>query len=480
MKKQLIFATLLLFLGACSQQEDMTPDSPQIAVSDPFTGTAHDIYVNILTNRFDGYHKNKPDTRAESAFSITPYTEDGDTLMYVVQYEKGWELYSASPATNMLIFSSDKGVFDMDDQKMPKAMRTLLEAELENVRISKSMDISDLDASWGPTAVSESELANGNVSLNKNGVQTTMAYSDTPPGTWVLINTEKVSETTYSSPKLIQTSWDEDYPWNTCAPFYYINNQFLYTKAGCSPVAIAQYQYYTNSKDGVPSTVKVPSTLVALNSSQANLGVMWGWEYANPTATLWKQMALDSSQDETKIKNAAILIGFVGAELNSEYGLNETATTVENEIRYLYKVYNKQFTTADFDLNYIMRSIDSKYPVFARASYTSSDKLGHRFLIDQYATTTTTYRFTYGLVIDPWTGEGDNPWEDNDRDAEGNIIGYTYTNEVERTSTSDRISMNWGDDLSNNSTMYYPTGSWNSNNRDYKYNRTILKRSDIK
>ena len=68
MKKQLIFATLLLFLGACAQQEDMTPDSPQLAVSDPFTGTAHDIYVNILTNRFDGYHKNKPDTRAENAF----------------------------------------------------------------------------------------------------------------------------------------------------------------------------------------------------------------------------------------------------------------------------------------------------------------------------------------------------------------------------------------------------------------------------
>ena len=123
---------------------------------------------------------------------------------------------------------------------------------------------------------------------------------------------------------------------------------------------------------------------------------------------------------------------------------------------------------------------DKLYPVFARASYTSSDKLGHRFLIDQYSTTTTEYKYTYGLIVDPWTGEGANPWEDNERDEYGNIIGYPYTNEVERTSTSDRISMNWGNDLSNNSTMYYPTGSWNSNNRDYKYNRTILKRSDIK
>ncbi|MDE6007705.1 MAG: hypothetical protein K2G90_00680 [Muribaculaceae bacterium] len=76
MKKNWLIASVLLFLGACTQQDDLSSSMTFQSQPEPYTGIAKDIYVDVLTNRFGGYHKGQPNTRAEGAFSITPYVED--------------------------------------------------------------------------------------------------------------------------------------------------------------------------------------------------------------------------------------------------------------------------------------------------------------------------------------------------------------------------------------------------------------------
>ncbi len=56
-------------------------------------------------------------------FSLTPYIINGDTLLYIAQYENGWEIYSASKATNMVLFSSEEGNFDMNSPSFPDNLR---------------------------------------------------------------------------------------------------------------------------------------------------------------------------------------------------------------------------------------------------------------------------------------------------------------------------------------------------------------------
>lgn len=185
MKKTIFFAMLLLAMVSCSQSEDFQTNTIKNIVVEPYSGTAHDIWTNILGNRFGGYTKGRLNTRAEGSFSITPYIEEGDTLMYIAQYEKGWELYSASKATNMLICSSEKGVFDLNDPNMPEALRALIEDECAAIKQSLNDKIEKVDDSWSSSAILKNGFSNDIITYTKNGQTKTLSESDLTPGHWV-------------------------------------------------------------------------------------------------------------------------------------------------------------------------------------------------------------------------------------------------------------------------------------------------------
>lgn len=77
MKKILYLAMILASMVSCSQSEDLQTPIQNRVVVEPYTGTAHDIWTNILGNRFGGYTKGRLNTRAEGNFSITPYLRGG-------------------------------------------------------------------------------------------------------------------------------------------------------------------------------------------------------------------------------------------------------------------------------------------------------------------------------------------------------------------------------------------------------------------
>ncbi|MDE6754685.1 MAG: hypothetical protein K2J82_08765 [Muribaculaceae bacterium] len=88
--------------------------------------------------------------RFSSAFSITPYIEDGDTLMYVVQYEKGWEIYSAKLSSPMILFSSQEASnFDVNDPTFPDALKNLIFSVSESIKSTASLYPDSIHSSWG-------------------------------------------------------------------------------------------------------------------------------------------------------------------------------------------------------------------------------------------------------------------------------------------------------------------------------------------
>ena len=477
MKKLLIFATLLLFLGACSQQEDMTPDSPQLAESDPFTGTAHDIYVNILTNRFGGYNKNKPKTRAEATFSLTPYVEEGDTLMYIVQYEKGWELYSASKATNMLIFSSDEGIFDMNDKNMPDGLRTLIKMNCERIKEAQLYLSTKIDNSW-TMETSKSNLNQGTAKVKKNGIEKTVAVSDLPPGYWRLVKTELISENITYSPRLIKTFWDQETPWNTYSK-YLINKNGVkeLALAGCSVIAVGQYLYYTHYKDNVPSS----TVTTAISSSNG-----MDFDFSGNSTTVWDEMPTYTSSTSIS-KPAAIFIGYIGRQLNANYTLDGTEVSIPAELQFLKNVFGVNFTTSAVNKNYIINSIDKGYPVLSHAETnklengTPIDKDGHLFLIDGYKKITKEYMYYYVYEREPWNGDGPDPWDDDERDENGNIIDYSIKKEESQYQSTYAIYMNWGwGKYYGNNVAYWPEADEWLAGYNFNLNHLIYKRDDIK
>lgn len=276
----------MLLLVSCSEQ-DKALDIPAMqknSTLEPYSGIARDIWINVLANRYGGYFKGRPNTRAEGTFTITPHVQNGDTLMYIVQHENGWELYSASKANNMIIMASEKGVFNFNDPDMPDAMRDIILLSCEENKKSQDNSLVQDNVSWGATAMVDSRLSKGKVRVKqKNGTQSTVAYSDLPPGRWVLIETVTEVTDQYDSPKLIQTEWHQGFPWDKYAKRVCPNGYWQSCPAGCVPIAVSQYMYYTHFKDNVPSLSVSTATLSADGSD---------YEFSNPTAALWSQMAL--------------------------------------------------------------------------------------------------------------------------------------------------------------------------------------------
>ena len=342
MKKELsMIFWLSMTMAACQNLESEKALLEKVHSDFPEqTSVEHDIAVNILTSRFDGYRNGERHTRALEEFTLTPYVVDGDTLLYVAQYDDGWEIYSACHATNMILFSSEEGDFDINDPSMPEQLRFLISQNAEVIGKISEIETDYIDPSWGAIALSEETLANGDITASgDNNERVAIKAADLPPGRWVLLECEEIESNTYTSPKLIKTKWGQEPPWNTYAKSRHDpndNGKIKQCVAGCAPVAISQYMYYTHYKDGIPE--KSASSVISISNAQ---GDVIDYKFIIPDTKVWDKMAWFYYQIGTNA--SAILIGNTGRQLKSTYGLNSTSTEENNYLTYLTQIYNCNF-----------------------------------------------------------------------------------------------------------------------------------------
>ncbi len=472
---------LLLMAVSCQNQvfDEPLPEEETVDI-DNLSGIQRDIMVNVLSSKFGGYKEGQPTTRAAKSVSITPYIEDCDTLLYVVQYSDGWEVYSGSHATNMIILSSEKGQFDLSDTSFPPALKTILADNVQVIKTSINNQDSSVHPSWGAAAMNEKDFENGKTTLNTKGTSRAITYPEIPSGTWVLIESQLVSSEVEQSPKLIQTNWTQGYPWNTYSKLVETNNGMVRGYAGCIPIAVAQYLYYTHYLNDIPSTT-------ITNAIDINNGN--DYSFNGNSSSLWDKMAKTYSYPYSGLDETAMFIGYIGRELNAKYEEKGTSVYYSVMEKFLKEIYGVSFTLSPVNYSSIKFSILNKYPLLARAdsnkksSGEPKDEIGsHAFLIDCYKETVSTTKLTYGLIRDPWPSDQIDPYESNEIDEDGNIITWAYTNEIITTSTSNiAISMNWGYSSSYNNTFYSPSDSeWNAGGHNFNLNHYIYKRSDIK
>lgn len=484
--KKLFFAwtLMLLFFAACQGQTDditqmSTKDSQEVMTVE------QNITVNILASHFGGYSKDKKNTRAEGAYTLTPYVDKGDTLLYVAQYEDGWELCSANTAAPMILFSSEKGVFNMEDPDMPTLMKEMILEYAEGIRNIPKGKLK-ADVSWGAAAITKEQLDNGLITTNRNGRRVVVKPTDLPPGNWVLIDQEEIEEDSYVSPKLIETQWGQRDPFNRYAKCVKdVNGNIVRTVAGCVPVAIGQYEYFTHFKENVP--------LYSVTEATPISGGM-DYTFSGQSSYIWNEMA--KTKNDAGSEAVALLLGQIGRDTYANYKEDGTNVYPPDEEYYLNNVYGNIFVTDNMNYTYVKNSLIKGYPVLATAlsnkktNGTYINQVGHMFIIDQYKTTTHSTKYTYGYLRDYGddgdgdgeSGGGDDPYEDNERDDSGNVTGYAYYDEVIVYDYSeDFISMNWGWFGIYDDSFYNPSASeWNAGGYNFNLSHTIYRRSDIK
>lgn len=480
---KIVTPVLLLFavisLCGCKQYEldDVSESLPE--TSSEKNLIEQDILVDIMTSRYGGYKKNKVLTRASKDFKIAPYINNGDTLMYVVQYSDGWELYSANKAAPMRLYSSPEGKFNLTDTNLPPALKALFNSTINNLDALKKAGTIAVNQSWDIVCPSDEELKAGKITIdeellskiNKRPVSRSSGEPndnlEEEEGHWVLLETEVVDQSSYISPKLIKTKWGQGYGWNTYCPFLWNDSTGSYNnaKVGCVAVAAGQYMYYTHYKDGIPVSTVDTATPTANGLD---------FTFNGNSSTIWDGMA--TFRFDKGLDNTALFLGYVGRQVKMGYGLTGSSSTSSKLISYLKDVYGVEFYSGAKDFNTIGRYIKKSNPIFADAR---AGKDGHCFIIDQYGSTSKTIKYTYGWE-GPYDRYGNGVYEDtNDRDEDGNIIGWAVQNEITKTTSTHKISMNWGDGGNYDNIFYDNLYSWTVGENIFNKDITIFLRKDI-
>lgn len=446
--KKLFFSLFVLTLVACNEHDDM--ENVASIENIKKNTTYHNVtdYIHYVKN--SGIK-----SRSAAMNSITPYlNENGDTIAYIANYDEGWELLSNDRRIPMVLASSDKGSFNLDEIKENDNLNSYWNSIEEGLSALKETPVTENDTLG--TGWNAYYLENENVA-EEDLVRTSATYAEAIPGEngyWEVIESQTEITSNIFSDRAITTTWHQQM--NGFIPKG-INShgQLVNCLAGCTAIAGAQYLYYLHHKNNKPQYMVDDGTY------DASTNEFW---FSGNSEEVWDYMT-DPVCGGTYIQ---ILIGYIAKYVTNQFGLSATYGDI-NKLRGLINSYGYNYSWNDYSSSSIIYLLKQHGALLSVGSNGAGSS--HAFIIDGYETIVTETTTTYG-----WVGEDSNGMDTNLRDFEGNIIGYGITTTKTTINTEDRIYMNWGQ-LSteyNKASFNTVTGSWTMGTSSFNYNRIVL------
>jgi len=433
----------LLVLEACNYEDavNMIEESNSVTTRADNSSSVYSIKqpntIDLLKTyiekvKFADVRKDSNGKYSEPSYKLTPYIYEGDIVMYIAQYENGWELLSTDEHIPLVLASSEEGVFPialLQDNGAAEYIETMAQ-DILSLRTCVDEKIPPIGL-WEALHLDNNKVNRSDIRIKERmGVQ-----NDAHPGNdgyWQLLDVVVDGPVVDSlTQRLTQTILHQEYPWNNYVPFGYNNSNTTHCDAGCVPVALAQYLYFYAIKDNMNWTTPT------VYSYDENTNTYTYSSFSN----VWNNMATSSLDSFTKRENMGLFIGHLGKLANSNYAPSGTYTHVDSITSVLNHHYGFNYHRESLSFNSVKSKILSGYPMLARAVSTSGNHsgVGHTFLIDNYKTVTTTRTYYYG-----WVGKDNYGNDTNEFDEFGNVLSYTFYNEQEFVDTSNYIQMNWG------------------------------------
>lgn len=429
-----IFALTSFFIG-CSEKMDSVNinDSINAAIS-----AKSDSNAVSMTNALKYAYARYPKTKGNNV-NLQPIVKDNDTLAFILNYGQGWELLSADERY-VPILAHGEGEYDIND--LNPGQKFWLDMELDrilNVRLG-NIQLDSIDS-----------VSNKLFWARINKPQTLTKADGDPTEGWELVELLGEYKEVLSTNHYISTVWGQSSPWNDCVPMGINTNQRC--KVGCVAVAGAQILKYLHDDIGKPSTFYMTGTCEGdLNN--------YSFSFGNMSSSAWNNMALTSNETSTRTYAAAILLGYVGNEVEMDYGLDGSAALTENLVN-LFNSFNISCQYENYSENAVRTSIlTNGMPVIVRATPTSANSNGHCWIIDGYNRVKVEYRYLYR-----YTGL-DNPY-----------VEYGDVKIESEYEIREYLVMNWGwNDYIDNTSYSFSGGSWfnSGHSTQYMYNKKII------
>ena len=374
--------------------------------------------------------------------------DSSQTLFYILNYEKGWEVVSADKRVQPTLAYGDEGAFtmDCDNEPMKFWMNILANGVLQTRQRTgdsavatastaskeesdKADDEEQNVAFWNAISPTQQQNSRG------GGIQIPTWGPLFPPSDslggeivmrrYFIPNAVVVENDISTSGNVLPTRWGQYYPWNNYCP-YITGSTSSKVPAGCTAVAGAQLLYYLYTAKGWE--IQAPS-YASCNGQIPN----YVQTFSGFSTTPWGFMALSEKDTNTARRQySARLIAYLGFLSNMDYDNDGSGASLEDLKAGLEEGYGISSTVSSFSTSMVCTALNS-YPVVVSGYRDLFRKHGHTWLIDEYRVFFTTRRRYYIETIQQLT------------DAELQLLtiddatGYT-----EEHSTSSQFHMNWG------------------------------------
>lgn len=399
---------------------------------------------------------------------ITPIKWNDVICLYVLEYNRGYEILSADKRSQVPLVKDMVGKFEYPTEESPLGFHIYTLAEDVWFSLYKNSLLEKPDKEDSENI--EATLVFWN--LVNADFKTIHSYSthtkspsddiilDPEAGHWeqISVSTREVYYDT--SEHLVTTWWHQDTPFNNYCP-YDSTHHTSRCPAGCVAVAGAQVINYLHHKLGVPE--KSPthghcSGYVYNNTVNQSFGLFH--------SSTWENMMPSSDP----YGYAAMLIGYIGKRVNMSYGINGSgAYTLELKDRVFVPDGINCTTFNYYNGLFLKEDLGNGIPVICGGSreYIDSEgrtrTTGHAFIVDRYKRNQEEITFTYEWVFD-------NPELDP---------GYpiTRTSIVYNTPYITHYQMNWGYGyaMNYNNVWCSMSGSWQYGSRTpYTLNRKMV------
>lgn len=167
---------------------------------------------------------------------------DGVPMLYIVNFEDGWAVYSADKRMPPIIAENENGFFNWRKTDNPgvKGWISEITDAISVIRQNESKEtVNDNTNLWEGKLISKIEYPR-------------KTRLESPLYTWTKIPVSQIvqgdSVQTYGP--YLSTKWGQTHPWNGKLPIYAGNTHY---KTGCVAVAVSQLLYYYHNTIGTPS-----------------------------------------------------------------------------------------------------------------------------------------------------------------------------------------------------------------------------------
>lgn len=480
MKKIILFYFYLpllffLFLSSCvkikeGEQKDSYIISTKTVVGSlqSFEVTSQDIanYISYIT--LEGTSR-RSHTKVKD---VIPITWNGATCLYVIVFEKGYEIISADKRSPHPLVKADKGTFEYPTEETPLGFHlfslaedvwfSLYQNELLNEPDNEIEDNIESSLLFWKLINSDDEAIQKHDVKTKNPLDS--LNIDPNSGHWVMVSSTTQTEVYDTSAHLTTTWWDQWFPFNYYCPHYNVFHYSSRCPAGCVAIAAAQMLYFLHYKIGVPE--ESPSTGFCGGYVVYPPGESYTQSFGDLSSETWDNMR--SSTDPSHY--AAMLIGDIGMKLHMQY--TDTASyAISQHLRdSVFHPYGIHCSNINYySGSFLKGNLENGFPVICSGFTDSSrsqngvGKNGHCFIVDRYIRYQDIITITYEWVFDDPTQSPGYP-----------IIRTTLLYQKPKIT---HYQMNWGQgQFANYDDVWCSmNGAWQyGNNAPYSHDRSMI------